>query len=76
MKDLVKWFDNLQLLVKVLFCLPCLDILWVVYRLCKSIDKKDTLQIVLAVVLIVIGLPWLWLVDLIFVLFKGSVWWF
>lgn len=75
MKSLIKSFDNLTLIVKIIFALPLLDILWVVYRLIRSIVHNNVLGIVLAVLLIVIGLPFLWLVDIITLIVSGKVIW-
>lgn len=75
MKSLIKSFDNLPLSVKIIFALPLLDILWVVYRLIRSIVHNNVLGIVLAVLLIVIGLPFLWLVDIITLIVSGKVIW-
>lgn len=75
MEKFVKWMDSQSLLVKVVFAIPLLDILWVAYRLVKSLVKKSVLGIVLAILLIVIGLPWLWLVDIITLIVAGKVIW-
>ena len=75
MKSLIKSFDTLPLIVKIIFALPLLDILWVVYRLIRSIVHNNVLGIVLAVLLIVIGLPFLWLVDIITLIVSGKVIW-
>lgn len=75
MEKFVKWMDGQSLLIKVIFAIPLLDILWVVYRLVKSLVKKSVLGIVLGVVLIIIGLPWLWLVDIVTLVFMGKVLW-
>ncbi|MDD2398099.1 MAG: hypothetical protein WCX47_01280 [Bacilli bacterium] len=75
MEKFVKWMDSQSLLVKVIFAIPLLDILWVAYRLVKSLVKKSVLGIVLAILLIVIGLPWLWLVDIITLIVAGKVIW-
>lgn len=75
MKELLKWFNNLPKILKLIFALPGLDILWVVYRLCKSLDKGNNLGVILGVVLIIVGIPWLWLVDLIFLLLDKPVLW-
>jgi len=75
MEKFVKWMDSQSLLVKVIFAIPFLDILWVIYRLVKSLVKKSVLGIVLAILLIVIGLPWLWLVDIITLIVAGKVIW-
>ena len=40
MKDIIKGFDGLPLIVKIIFALPGLDVLWGFYRLIKGLDKK------------------------------------
>ncbi len=65
MKELLKAVDELPFLVKLILCIPALDIVWALYRIVKGIEEKDT-------VLLVVGVIWLlgafsigWLVDLI-----------
>jgi hypothetical protein len=72
----VKWMDNLPKWAKVLFALPALDIIWVVYRLVLSVTKKNTLGIVLAIIFLVLGIPFLWLVDIITIIVSDKVLWF
>lgn len=76
MKDLIKAIDNLPWLVKLILCIPALDIFWAVYRVLKSVDAKNVLGIVLSVILIFVGIPFLWLIDLICVIVSKKVWWF
>ncbi len=75
MKGFISAMDKLPIWAKILLAIPMLDIIWVVYRLCKSIDSKNTLGIVLAIVLIVIGIPFLWLVDIISLIVLDKVIW-
>lgn len=75
MKGFISTMDNLPLWAKVLLAIPMLDIIWVVYRLIKSIDANNTLGIVLAVILIVIGIPFLWLIDIISLIVMKKVLW-
>lgn len=75
MKEFISAMDKLPIWAKILLAIPMLDIIWVVYRLCKSIDSKNTLGIVLAVILIVVGIPFLWLVDIICLLVMDKVLW-
>ncbi|MBQ8403705.1 MAG: hypothetical protein IJX55_04675 [Clostridia bacterium] len=75
MKDLIKAMDNLPWLVKLILCIPALDIVWTVYRLLRSLDAKNTLGIVLSIILFVFA-PFVWLIDLICVILKKQVWWF
>ena len=51
------------------------DIIWVVYRLMRSLVKENTFGVVIAVVLIIVGLPWLWAIDLICIALNDKVWW-
>ena len=76
MKDLIKAIDNLPWLVKLILCIPALDIFWAVYRVLKSVDAKNVLGIVLSIILIFVGIPFLWLIDLICVIVSKKVWWF
>lgn len=76
MKDLVKAIDNLPWLVKLILCIPVLDIVWAVYRVIRSLAAGNVLGIVLSIVLIIVGIPFLWLIDLICVIVSKNVWWF
>ncbi|MBP3555428.1 MAG: hypothetical protein J6K63_07270 [Clostridia bacterium] len=75
MKALIDAMAGLPKLVKLILCIPALDIIWTIYRLCRSIEKKNIVGIVLAVVLLIVGIPFVWLIDLICVILKGEVWW-
>ena len=74
MKSLINAIDGLPKLVKLILCIPVLDIVWTIYRICKSVDKGNVVGIVLGVVLLFFA-PFVWLVDLICILLKGNVWW-
>ena len=75
MKGFVNAFDGFSKVVKFLLALPILDILWVVYRLCKSADNKNTLGVILAIVILIVGIPFLWLVDMVTILLNDKVLW-
>ena len=75
MKDLIKSIDNLPKLVKLILAIPALDIIWVVYRLLRSLVKENTLGIVVAIVLIFVGIPFMWLIDIICIALNDKVWW-
>ena len=75
MKDLIKAMDKLPLLVKLILCIPALDIVWTVYRLAKSLVAGNTLAIVVSIILF-FCFPVVWLIDLICILLNGKVWWF
>ena len=75
MKSLILFMEKLPLIAKVILALPLIDILWVVYRIIRSLDQKNYVGVLLAAVLIVIGIPFLWLFDIISVLFLGHIIW-
>lgn len=75
MSSFIKAMDDLPLILKIILALPMIDIVWVVYRLIKSIDQKNTLGIVLAIILLVIGISFLWLVDIITLIINNKVLW-
>ena len=75
MKDLINSFDNLPLWLKIVLALPGLDIVWAVYRLCRSIDKQNVLGIVLGVLMILICPVIMWLVDIITLVVYDKVLW-
>lgn len=75
MKSFINAIDDLPLVVKIILCIPVLDIVWTIYKLLKSIDNNNTVGIVVAVVLFVFA-PFVWLIDLITLLINGKVWWF
>lgn len=75
MQEYINTFDNLPLVVKIIFALPMLDILWAIYRLCKSLSKQNTVGIVLAVLMLIVCPALFWLVDIITLAFTGKVLW-
>lgn len=75
MQEYINAFDNLLLVVKIIFALPMLDILWAIYRLCKSLSKQNTVGIVLAVLMLIVCPALFWLVDIITLAFTGKVLW-
>ena len=75
MRDLIKAFDELPLIVKVILCIPMLDIVWSIYKICRSANKSNVVGIVLGVLTIVPGAFFIWIIDLVTVLMNNRVWW-
>jgi len=73
--NFVKAMDRLPLILKIILAIPALDVVWVIYRLIKSMAKSNMLGTILAIVLIFVGLPFLWFVDIISILLTGTVLW-
>ena len=72
MKELLKQLEALPLLVKIILAIPALDIVWGIYRICKAVDTKNTVGIVISIVLLFI--PLVWIFDIIMIVLKGNVW--
>lgn len=75
MNDLIKTFDDLPLIVKVILCIPMLDIIWSIYKICRSVSKSNVLGIILGILTIFPGAFFIWIIDLVTVLLNGKVWW-
>ena len=75
MKQLIKARDELPFILKLVLCIPALDIVWSVYKICRSLDKKNVLGIVLGVLTIFPGAVFIWVIDLITVLVNKKGWW-
>ncbi len=75
MKNLIKAFDDLPLIVKVILCIPMLDIVWSIYKICRSVDKSNVVGTVLGILTIFPGAFFIWIIDLVTLLINGKVWW-
>lgn len=60
--------DSLPWLVKLLLCIPALNIVWAVYRIVKGYTKKNTIMLVIGILWIIPGAVFCWLVDMICVI--------
>ena len=72
MQNLINTIDNLPMLVKIILALPGIDIVWMIYRLVRSIVKQNIVGIVLAIIVLVVGVPFLWIIDILCLIFKSS----
>ncbi len=76
MKGFITAMDDLPFIVKLLLCLPFLDIVWNIYRIVKSADKNNTTGIILGIVVLILGsYTVVWLIDLICVIVKKQIAW-
>lgn len=63
--------DNLPWIVKIILCIPVLDIVWAVYRIVKGASEKKTLTLVFGILWIIPGSVICWIIDLVTtILFK------
>ncbi len=75
MSDFIREMNNLPLFVKIILALPGIDIVWCVYRIVLSAQKENILGVILGVVLLIVGIPFLWLIDIITILIYNKVFW-
>ncbi len=71
MNELLNAVEDLPLLVKVILCIPCIELFYGVCRVITGIVRNDTVWIVLAVLTIFPGVFFMWILDLVWVLTKG-----
>lgn len=71
MKEFIDQVNGLPLIIKLILCIPCLEIFYGVCRIINGIAKNDVLWIVLGILTVVPGAFFMWVLDLIWVLLKG-----
>ena len=76
MKELCKALDNLPKIVKILLCLPVVNIVWAIYRIGEGIASKNMVHLVLGILWVIVGPTIGWLLDLICMLIFGHIFWF
>lgn len=73
MKDIIKAYDNLPWIVKLILALPFIDgFAWGLYRLIKGIHKNDLGLILAGIVWLFIGWAILWILDLVTIILYGK----
>ena len=75
MKDIIKIFDELPFIAKLILCIPGLNIAWWIYRVLKSLDAKNNVALVVAIIILVVGVPFWWAIDLVCMLLNKKIWW-
>ena len=65
MKNLVKSFDNLPLIIKLILCLPVINLAWAIYRIAKGASENRPSILITGILWIFLGTTVLWIVDLI-----------
>lgn len=71
------WLENAPFILKLVFCIPLLDLIWGIWRVIKSVENGvDPIRLIIAILLIIPGTVITWVLDLIWVLTKGVGFWF
>lgn len=68
----VEWMDDLPYIVKIIFCLPGLDLIWAIYRIVKGSEKNSVGLLVVGILWAVLGWSILWILDLVTTLVLGK----
>ena len=70
MAEFRKWVDSLPLILKIIFALPGIDgVIYGIYRICKG----DVPNVVLGIIWIFAGATICWVLDIVFLLWKGKI---
>lgn len=72
LKKLCDAFDESVTILKLILCIPVLDIVWSLYRIARSIIAKNTVGIVISVILAIV--PVMWIADIICIVLNGKIW--
>ena len=61
----ISWVDDIPWVVKIIFCIPFLDIIWAVYRIVKGACGGNILLLIVGILWIFPGSVVCWIVDLV-----------
>lgn len=64
--------DSLPFWLKLIFCIPALDIIWAIYRIIKGVETSNAVLIVVGILWIFPGSVICWLVDIVTMLINGK----
>lgn len=71
MRDFIKTVNGWPLIVKLLLCIPVVEIFYGICRIINQAAKKNILLLVVAILTVVPGAAFMWLVDLCWVIMTG-----
>ena len=69
---LVAAMDNLPWIVKLILCIPALNVVWAIYRIIKGATQKDMLILIAGILWIVPGIFFGWILDLVTTIMYGK----
>lgn len=71
MKNLVKTVNDLPLIIKLLLCIPVVEIFYGICRVINQLAKGNILMLIVAILTIIPGAAFMWIVDVVCVLMYG-----
>ncbi len=69
----VKAMDDLPLILKIILCIPFLDIIWAIYRIVKGVSTNNLLMVIIGILWIIPGSAFLWIVDIIAIILTNKL---
>jgi hypothetical protein len=73
MRDIVKAFDGLPWIIKLILALPFIDgLAWGIYRIAKGVSQNNGLLIIIGIIWVFVGFFLLWVIDLFSVIVHGK----
>lgn len=76
MNSFLKGMDKLPRILKLILCLPVLNILWTVWRILKAVKHNNILELILAILWIIAGSTVLWILDIVWIILYNYPFWF
>lgn len=71
---IIKAFDELPWILKLILAIPALDVVWAIYRIIKGVTTDNLFLLVVGILWIVPGIAFGWIVDLVsIILYKHPV---
>ncbi|MBO5285878.1 MAG: hypothetical protein J6B16_03160 [Clostridia bacterium] len=64
----VAWMDNLPKILKIIFCIPFLDVIWSVYRIIKHVTQFNLIRLIISIIMVIGSFSIGWILDLIWVI--------
>ena len=64
----VSAMDGSSVLLKLVFCIPVLHVVWAAYRIVKGLDTRKIMMLVVGILFIIPGIIFAWLIDAICIL--------
>ena len=71
MKSFIETVNKWPLIVKLLLCIPVVEIFYGICRIINQVSKGNILLLVVAILTVIPGATFMWLVDLLWILFTG-----
>lgn len=72
MKQIVDQMNGLPFILKLILCIPVLDIVWSVGRVINGLAKNSILWTIIGILTIVPGAAFIWIIDIVLVIIRGK----